>query len=91
MGHVFHILSYLYRKYVVYFGCHAMMTYAPRGSALCEVLLPFNIAPNVCAFNNNNNYCNFCEHVVRSQDAVVASLVDLSLSPLSLTSTQVRI
>ena len=30
-GHVFHTLSYLYRKYVVYFGCQA---HAPRASAL---------------------------------------------------------
>ena len=29
-GHVFHTLSYLYRKYVVYFGCQA---HAPRAIA----------------------------------------------------------
>ena len=32
-GHVFHTLSYLYRKYVVYFGCQA---HAPRASVLRE-------------------------------------------------------
>ena len=32
-GHVFHTLPYLYRKYVVYFGCQA---HAPRASALRE-------------------------------------------------------
>ena len=32
-GHVFHTLSYLYRKYIVYFGCQA---HAPRASVLRE-------------------------------------------------------
>ena len=35
-GHVFHTLSYLYRKYIVYFGCQAMVTYVPRANALRE-------------------------------------------------------
>ena len=84
-GHVFHIYSYLYRKHIVYFGYHAMMTYAPRGSALREVRLPFNVAPNVCAFNNSNNNYNFCEHVARRRSIArccVASLVGLSFLSL---------
>ena len=35
-GHVFHTFSYSYRKYVIYFSCHAMMMYTPRASALRE-------------------------------------------------------
>ena len=35
-GVTFSIHIFLYRKYVVYFSCHAMMTYAPRASALRE-------------------------------------------------------
>ena len=68
-GHI-----YLYRKYVIkiYFNCHAMIMYVPRGGALCAYLHPMYAHSIIVIVITNT-----CEDQLQDD---VASLVGLSLN-----------